>query len=72
MTMMSSSPVLAVVAALMCTGVAAVVLNQVAGFIVRLVRPAEQPTDAENSRTARNNRTEAVKAHPPIKALSQM
>jgi peptidoglycan/LPS O-acetylase OafA/YrhL len=72
MTAFRNSPALAVVAALMCTGVAAVVLNQVAGFIVRLVRPAEQRIDADNSRTARNSRTEAVKAPSPIKALPQM
>lgn len=72
LTAFRSSPVLAVVAALMCTGVAAVILNHVAGFIVRLVRPAEQRTEANYSKTVRSNRTEAVKVLPPIKALPQL
>jgi peptidoglycan/LPS O-acetylase OafA/YrhL len=66
MTALRSSPVLAVAAALIGTAVSAVILNHVAGFIVRLVRPAEKRTDANNSRTA------AVQALPPIKALPQM
>lgn len=66
MTVMKSSPVPAVMVALLSSAVAAVILNHLAAFIVRQFRPAEQSTDAKNFRT------EAVKALPPIKALPQM
>jgi peptidoglycan/LPS O-acetylase OafA/YrhL len=60
MTVMKSSPVLAVMAALMSSAVAAVILNHLAAFIVRQFRPAEARTDAKNFRT------EAVKALPQM------
>jgi peptidoglycan/LPS O-acetylase OafA/YrhL len=72
MTAFRSSPVLAVVAALLCTVVAAVILNHVAGFIVRLVRPAEPRAEPNNSRTVGNNRTEAINALPSIKPLPHL
>ena len=65
MTVMKSSPVLAVIAALTCSAIAAVILNHLAAFIVRQFRPTEQSTDAKI-------RTEAVKPLPSIKPLPQM
>jgi peptidoglycan/LPS O-acetylase OafA/YrhL len=49
MTVMKSSPVLAVMAALICSAVAAVILNHLAAFIVRQFRPAEARTVAAKS-----------------------
>jgi hypothetical protein len=66
MTVMKSSPVLAAIAALLSSAVAAMILKHLTAFIVRQFRPTEQSTDAKNFRT------EAVKALPPIKALPQM
>lgn len=66
MTVMKSSPVLAAIAALFSSAVAAMILKHLAAFIVRQFSPTEQSTDAKNFRT------EAVKAQPPIKALPQM
>ena len=51
LTMMKSSPVLAVISALMGSAVAAVILNHVATFMVRQLRPANPSQNQVNSPT---------------------
>ena len=58
LTIMKSSPVLAVIAALTGSAVAAVILNHVATFIVRQLRPANA------SQTQLNSPTRTIKAIP--------